>query len=163
MYELLLASDASPYEVCAVLSHQIPDETDQPAAYASRSLSSIERRYSQLDKEALLIIFGVTKFRQNLFGPQFVILSDHRPLSYLMAADNSIRAMASACIQRWSLLLSAYNYSICHRPGKAHANADTFSTLPLAITPAEDQPNEDTVLLFECLQVSPLSVSDIRR
>ena len=80
-----------------------------------------------------------------------------------MAADKPILAMTSARIQRWSVLLSAYDYSICHRPGKAHANADTFSRLPLATTLADDQLTGDTVLLFECLQVSPLSVFDIRR
>ena len=80
-----------------------------------------------------------------------------------MAADKPIPAMASARIQHWSLLLSAYDYSICHQPGKAHANANTFSRLPLATTPAEDQLTGNTVLLFECLQVSQLSVSNIRR
>ena len=125
-YELLLAADASPYGVGAVLSHRMPDGTDQPVEYASRLLSPAKRRYSQLDKEALSIIFGVTKFRQYLLGRHhFVILSDHKPLSYLFAADKSIPAMASARIQRWSLLLRAYDYSISHRPGKQHANTDT--------------------------------------
>ena len=95
--------------------------------------------------EALSIIFSVTKF-QYLLGPQFVIPFDHKPLSYLMAADKSIPTMASAHLQHWSLLLRAYDYRVCHRPGKAHANADTFSRLPLAITPADDQPNGDTFL-----------------
>ena len=109
----------------------MPDGTEQLIAYASRSLSPAERRYSQLDKEALSIIFGVTKFRQYLLGRHFVILSDHKPLSYLMASDKPIPAMASARIQRWSLLLSTYDYSICHRPSKApskaHANMPTPS------------------------------------
>ena len=141
----------------------MPDGAEQPVAYASGSLSPAERRYSHLDKAALLIIFGVTKFCQYLLECHYINLSDRKPLSYLMAADKSIPAMASSCIQRWPLLLSAYDYSICHRPGKAHANANTSSRLPFAIMPAEDQPTGDTVLLFECLQVSPLSVSDICR
>ena len=141
----------------------MPNGTEQSVAYASRSLSPAERRYTQLDKEALSIIFGVTKFRQYLLGRHFVILFDHKPLSYLMASDKPIPAMASARIQRCSLLLSAYNYSICHRPGKAHTKTDIFSRLPLATTPAEDQPTRDIVLLFECLQVLLLSVSNIRR
>ena len=38
MYKVVLAADASPYGVGAALSHQMPVVTEQPAAYASRSL-----------------------------------------------------------------------------------------------------------------------------
>ena len=77
----------------------MPDDTEKPIAYASRSLSPAERRYSQLDKEALAIIFVVTKFPQYLLGCHFVILSDHKPLSYLFTSDKPIPSMASAHIQ----------------------------------------------------------------
>ena len=131
---LLLASEASPYGLDAVLSHMMADRSERPIAYASRSLMATERRYSQLDKEALAIIFAVTRFRQYLLGRHFTLQSDHKSLSYLLSPDKPILPMASARLQRWELLLSAYDYSIQYWPGKRHANADTFSRLPLSMT-----------------------------
>ena len=92
------------------------DGTEQPIAFASRSLSQAERKYSQLDKEALAIVFGVKRFHQFLFGRRFTILSDHQPLKYLFGEHRAIPTMASARVQRWALTLSAYDYKIAFKP-----------------------------------------------
>ena len=68
----------------AVLSHVMEDGSERPVAYASRTLSFAEKNYSQLEKEGLAIVFGVTKFHIYLYGRQFIIESDHQPLSYLL-------------------------------------------------------------------------------
>ena len=56
--DLVLACDASPYGIGAVLSHKMEKSDDKPIAFASRTLATAERHYSQLDKESLAIIFG---------------------------------------------------------------------------------------------------------
>ena len=68
-----LACDASAYGVGAVISHVMPDSSEQPIAYGSRTLSTSEQNYSQLEKEALAIIFGIKKFHKFLYGRPFYI------------------------------------------------------------------------------------------
>ena len=161
--QLILSCDASSVGVGAVLAHQAADGSSRPICYASRTLSPAEKKYSQLDKEALSIIFGVTKFKQYLFGRQFILFTDHKPLIYLFHPHRSVPPIVSARIQRWALILGAYSYEIRYRPGKEHGNADGLSRLPLPDSPQEVPVPEEVRLAVNELSKSLVTAKDIAK
>ena len=81
---LQLACDASPYGIGAVISHVMPNSDEQPVGFASRSLTAAEKNYSLLDKEALAIYFGVRHFCQYLYGREFTLVTDSKPLASIL-------------------------------------------------------------------------------
>ena len=89
-----------------------PNGEEKPIAFASRTLNKSERNYAQIEKEALSIIFGIKKFHQYLYGRKFLLVTDHKPLVTLLGPKSGIPTLAAARLQRWAILLSAYQYEI---------------------------------------------------
>jgi len=81
--ELKVSADASSFGLGAVLFQQDGDNR-KPVAYASRSLSETERRYAQIEKEALAVTWACEKFTDYVLGRKFQIETDHKPLVPLL-------------------------------------------------------------------------------
>ena len=108
-------------------------------------------------------MYAVGKFHNYLYGRQFVIESDHQPLSYIFSNAKAISPTASSRIKRWALTLSAYSYTIKHKPGRNLGNADALSRLPQRVTTDSDCIPGDLVHLLNHLDATTISSSHIRR
>ena len=105
--------------------------TEYPIAFASCTLTSSERNYAQVKKEALSLIFGVKKFHQYVYGREFTLMTDHKPLTTILGPKDTIPSLAAAWLQCWALLLAGYSYRIKFKPTSTHSNVDGLSRLPL--------------------------------
>ena len=133
--QTVLACDASPYGLGCVLSQVDLQGRERPVAFYSRTLSDTEKRYAQTDKEGLAVVSGVKKFHYFLCGRRFTIKTDHKPLLGLLGESKPLPLMASARVQRWAMLLSAYNYQLIYSPASQQMHCDALSRLPLPDTP----------------------------
>ena len=158
----MLACDASTKGVGCVLSHLI-DGVERSIAFYSRTLKPAEKNYSVVDKEALAVICGVKKFHCYLYGRSFIIQSDHKPLEKLLHEKNKLSHMASPRIKRWSLDLSAYDYSWKYQSGKNMCHADAMSRLPLNDSERDEVPlPAEVVFLLQTLDYSSITSEQIR-
>jgi transposase InsO family protein len=117
----VLRTDASAEGLGAVLLQE-SDGVLHPVAYASRKLIEAEIRYSTIEKECLAVVWATQKFQAYLYGQQFVLETDHQPLSFLKRSK-----VVNSRLMRWSLLLQSYNFVVRVIPGSKNVGADYLS------------------------------------
>ena len=134
--------------------------SDRPIAFASCTLTKAEQNYSQIENEGLAIVYTV-KFHQYVYGRQFMILTDNKPLLGTLSEDKGIPPMTTARIQRWAILLSAYSNLLQYHPGNKNGNADFMSHFPSTDPNNDESQISNYVYLTELIH-SPMTAKEIK-
>ena len=134
--EATVTTDASEKAIGGVLLQE-----GHPVIYVSRKLTPAEQNYSKIEREALAIVFVVTRLKHFLLERQFTLQTDHKPLKYLFAPDEEIRKIASARITRWAIVLMGSDYGLKYTPGEQISHAVALSRMDCD----EDESDNDRV------------------
>ena len=146
-----LFTDASDYAVGAVLTQQDDAGLDRPVHYISKTLTTLQRKWATIEKEAWAVVYSLQKLRPYLWGSSFTIYTDHKPLLCLFKQE-----IRNTRIMRWAVQIAEFQAPIRHIEGKRNVRADLLSRLQEAIAiidvdersslpqQEQDSPNVDT-------------------
>jgi len=117
----IVRADASDVGVGAILLQDF-DDGIFPISYASKKLSKTETNYSVIERECAALVFAVKKFQKYLYGKEFMLQTDHKPLAYLQSAKSE-----NSRLLRWALFLQNYKFKIEAIKGADNVGADYLS------------------------------------
>ena len=120
----IVDTDASDYGIGGVLSQCI-EGTEHVIAYYSKSLNPAQQKYCTTRRELLAVVATLDHFKGYVWGPKFLVRTDHAALVWLKNLKN-IQGM----LARWLAKLQQFHFDIIHRPGAQHGNADGLSRCP---------------------------------
>ena len=148
----VLDTDASNEGIGAVLS-QVKDGQERVIGYYSKRLDKCQRRYCTTRRELLAVVKSIAHFRPYLYGRRFTLRADHSSLQWLMNFRDPEGQWA-----RWLQQLQQYDFTILHRPGKSHGNADGLSRRPCDCKACSRQREREKTTVPE----SPCAVNVVR-
>ena len=140
-----LRTDSSLIGLGAMIEQSFDGEW-HPIAFASRSLDESEQNYASIEHETLSVVFGCERFHEYLYGREFIVQNDQKPLKTIFS--RSITSCPPS-IQRMFLRLQKYTFGLEYSPGKTMKVADTLS---LAYTPIGESKSEiDEAEMMHCV------------
>ena len=128
--EIKLVIDASPCGLGCMLLQKV-DNQMSPVAYASRSLTDVEKRYAQIEREALAVLYGLQKMHTYIYGRHVTVATDHKPLlGVFTKPSQSIR------LERIALRAKDYDFNLVYGAGTGNIT-DGLSRLPVTSSVVE--------------------------
>lgn len=134
-----VAADASNVGIGAYIAHTFPDGSEKVVFHAARALTETEKKYSQIEKEALGLVFAVKKFHRFIYGRKFKLLTDHQPLLAIFGSKKGIPIYTANRLQRWALTLMLYNFEIEYISTNSFGFVDVLSRLINSHEKPEDE------------------------
>jgi hypothetical protein len=148
-----LECDASNWGLGMVLSQENEEGVRKVICFGSKALTPTQQNYSAPERECLAVVEGIKQFYIYLHGAEFVVVTDHKALEWLMKHKDP-----TSKLMRWAIKLQGYNFTIQHRPGKHNANVDALSRLVTAEPRA--QTLRDPMEVMEILDISDAQRAD---
>ena len=142
-------TDASANAIGGVLIQRDEQGWPRPIQYLSHTLNKTQRLWPAMEREAYAIVCALQAFRPYLYGAQFVIYTDHKPLKAMF--QNEVK---NTKVQRWAMLIAEYGMPIRHVKGENNLHADFLSRIP------EQQPTSETQDIWQPLEISEFHVED---
>ena len=123
-FETVVTCDASAVAIGATLSQRL-NGVEHPVAFASRTLSDAERRYSASEREALACMWACEHWHFYLYGRRFTLVTDHQALKTLLTTGGT--GHRPLRLHRWADRLQQYSYDMEFKPGRLNVVADCLS------------------------------------
>ena len=98
----------------------------RPISYASKTLSSTESNYFNIEHELLGVLFAITHFKHFTYGCTVHVITDHKPLVSLFKKS---LVDASPCLTHMLMQLLDFTLNVCYQPGDKMHLSNTLSHL----------------------------------
>ena len=119
---IIIQVDASTAGFGAVLL-----QNDIPVTFTSKTQSSLEIRYSNIEKRMLVVVFGLVMFHHHVWGHRVTIQTDHKPLESI-ALKSLVQAPPK--LARMQLKIQGCDFAVKYRRGKTVFISDCLSRVP---------------------------------
>ena len=151
-----LTTDASENSIGAILSQE-----GHHVMYLSRRLTSAERNYSNIEREALAVVWATLRARNFLLGSHFTLNCDHQPLEFIFNPNRELPKVTSARILRWAIQLMAFDYEIRYIKGENMPHVDAMSRMQFADETDECGNTKDESFIH-CNETDIISIQEIK-
>jgi len=143
--------DRSDYVVGAVLGQRV-EKLPHVIYYTNKTLTGAQLNYSITEKELLVVVFALDKFRSYFLRSKLLVYSDHATLKYVLSKKD-----AKSRLIRWIMLLQEFDIEIRDKKGSKNVVADHLSRLTVDFTEdvvsiAETFPDEQLMHISQTLE-----------